>query len=232
MGRDAKDIVLIWVRRQQKYFCKRGWTRGSENCPSGKSVDGKKPFSSLRNASPSFLRNGFAVIAGGARPCARLEGWPQRTDSPPSFETPAEFIIGPRFARTRWQTPPAITAEPLRGDEVRFQNASSDMITTTDQMTAAQSADQIVVVNKRTGRNESKLRVFSRRPGWTLANANAFHVAYSGQPNTALVAFTSTILIKWAPAIPRSRPYPMQPTSRKAGERGAVAAQPWRIGCG
>ena len=36
----------------------------------------------------------------------------------PSFETLAEFIIGPRFARTRWQAPPAITAEPLRGDEV------------------------------------------------------------------------------------------------------------------
>jgi hypothetical protein len=38
----------------------------------------------------------------------------------PSFETLAEFIIGPRFARTRWQAPPAITAEPLRGDEVRI----------------------------------------------------------------------------------------------------------------
>jgi hypothetical protein len=24
---------------------------------------------------------------------------------PPSFETLAEFIIGPRFARTRWQAP-------------------------------------------------------------------------------------------------------------------------------
>jgi hypothetical protein len=38
----------------------------------------------------------------------------------PSFDTLAEFIIGPRFARTRWQAPPAITAEPLRGDEVRI----------------------------------------------------------------------------------------------------------------
>jgi hypothetical protein len=77
-----------------------------------------------------------------------------------------------RFARND-----GIAASPLRGDEVRLQNASSDTIMATSQMTAAQSADQIVVVNKRTGRNESKLRVFARRPGWTLANANAFHVA-------------------------------------------------------
>src|ERR1700754_1641241 len=34
----------------------------------------------------------------------RLEGRP-RVPLPPSFETLAEFIIGPRFARTRWQTP-------------------------------------------------------------------------------------------------------------------------------
>src|ERR1700730_538754 len=116
---------------------------------------------------------------------------------------------------------------------VRFQNASSDTVTATDQMTTAQSADQSVAVKKRTGRNESKLRVFARRPGWTLTNANAFHVAYSGQPNTALVAFTSTILIKWAPAIPRCRPSPMQPTSRKAERtEAAVAARPWLIGCG
>jgi hypothetical protein len=29
----------------------------------------------------------------------------------------SEFIIGPRFARTRWLAPPAITAKPLRRDE-------------------------------------------------------------------------------------------------------------------
>src|ERR1700737_2312452 len=63
-----------------------------------------------------------------------------------------------------------------------FQNASSDTIIATDQMTTAQSADQIVAVKKSTGRNERKARVFARRPGWTLANANAFHAAYSGQP--------------------------------------------------
>src|SRR5260370_41149717 len=56
-------------------------------------------------SSTSSLRNGFAVIAGGARTCARLEGWPRVPVLRPSFETLAEFIIGPRFARTRWQAP-------------------------------------------------------------------------------------------------------------------------------
>jgi hypothetical protein len=27
----------------------------------------------------------------------------EATDGPSSFETPAEFIIGPRYARTRWR---------------------------------------------------------------------------------------------------------------------------------
>ena len=35
----------------------------------------------------------------------RLERLMQHVDSRPSFETLAEFIIGPRFARTRWQAP-------------------------------------------------------------------------------------------------------------------------------
>jgi hypothetical protein len=40
------------------------------------------------NISPtSSPRNGFAVIAGGARPCARLEGWPRVRALRPSFET-------------------------------------------------------------------------------------------------------------------------------------------------
>jgi hypothetical protein len=37
--------------------------------------------------SPSSLRNGFAVVAGGARPCARLEGWQRVPALRPSFET-------------------------------------------------------------------------------------------------------------------------------------------------
>jgi hypothetical protein len=38
-------------------------------------------------------------------PGARLEGWRRVHVLHPSFETLAEFIIGPRFARTRWQAP-------------------------------------------------------------------------------------------------------------------------------
>ena len=53
---------------------------------------------------PASLRNGFAVILrSGRRP--RLEGWPRVRLLHPSFETLAEFSIGPRFARTRWQAP-------------------------------------------------------------------------------------------------------------------------------
>src|SRR6266849_7397676 len=37
-----------------------------------------------RTSSP---RNGFAVIAGGARLCARREGWPRVRALRPSFET-------------------------------------------------------------------------------------------------------------------------------------------------
>src|SRR5260370_31524765 len=52
------------------------------------------------NISPtSSLRNGFAVIAGGARLCARPEGWPRVHALCPSFETLAEPVIGRAFAR-------------------------------------------------------------------------------------------------------------------------------------
>jgi hypothetical protein len=29
------DIEVIWVKRERKYFCKRGWTGKSVICPSG-----------------------------------------------------------------------------------------------------------------------------------------------------------------------------------------------------
>ena len=36
------DLEVIWVRREQKYFCKRGWTshfgKHEVICPSGKKV--------------------------------------------------------------------------------------------------------------------------------------------------------------------------------------------------
>ena len=75
-------------------------------------------------SSTSSLRNGFAVIAGGARTCARLEGWPRVHVLRPSFETLAEFIIGPRFARTRWQAPQD-EVSILRGIILRSREAAS-----------------------------------------------------------------------------------------------------------
>jgi hypothetical protein len=33
----ARVVELIWVNREAKYFCKRGWTRIREGSPSGKS---------------------------------------------------------------------------------------------------------------------------------------------------------------------------------------------------
>ena len=35
-ARDAANKQVIWVRRKQKYFCKRGWTQHRVICPSGK----------------------------------------------------------------------------------------------------------------------------------------------------------------------------------------------------
>src|SRR5229473_7881715 len=34
----ARDIEVIWVRREGKYFCKRGWTGDLQNSLTGKSV--------------------------------------------------------------------------------------------------------------------------------------------------------------------------------------------------
>src|SRR6266566_3456439 len=39
VGQDAMDLEVIWVRREEKYFCKRGWTSNLAKheviCPSG-----------------------------------------------------------------------------------------------------------------------------------------------------------------------------------------------------
>jgi hypothetical protein len=35
----AADIEVIWVRREQEYFCERGWTEDAPNSPSGKSTE-------------------------------------------------------------------------------------------------------------------------------------------------------------------------------------------------
>jgi len=38
-GGTAVDIEVIWVRTEQEYFCKGGWTGGLQNSLSGKSAD-------------------------------------------------------------------------------------------------------------------------------------------------------------------------------------------------
>jgi hypothetical protein len=59
VGRDARDIKVILVKREREYFCKRGWTghlaKHQLICPSGKITRGrtrhrtnKSRFSSLR----------------------------------------------------------------------------------------------------------------------------------------------------------------------------------------
>src|SRR3981189_860704 len=44
-GRDGLDMHLIWVRPEQKYFCKRGWTghfgKNEMICPTG---ENQPPF--------------------------------------------------------------------------------------------------------------------------------------------------------------------------------------------
>jgi hypothetical protein len=39
VGWDGGDMKVIWVRRKQKYFCKRGWTANSLICPSGNQIE-------------------------------------------------------------------------------------------------------------------------------------------------------------------------------------------------
>jgi hypothetical protein len=35
------DILVIWGKREGKYFCRRGWTATSLICPSGTSVNSR-----------------------------------------------------------------------------------------------------------------------------------------------------------------------------------------------
>jgi hypothetical protein len=37
VGRDGGDLEVIWVVREQKYFCERGWTQVALNSLTGKS---------------------------------------------------------------------------------------------------------------------------------------------------------------------------------------------------
>jgi hypothetical protein len=55
-GREtAWDMRLIWVKRETKNFCKRGWTGPSPDSPSGKSPESNdkcQQLSSLRKQGP------------------------------------------------------------------------------------------------------------------------------------------------------------------------------------
>jgi hypothetical protein len=62
----AMDIDLIWLCGEAEYFCKRGWTRGSTNCLSGKSPDGtaSTSYTAERRKPPLSPVNGgkrFAI---------------------------------------------------------------------------------------------------------------------------------------------------------------------------
>jgi hypothetical protein len=59
-----------------------------------KELGGQLDYSSssepVKEMLPSSSRNGFAVVAWSIGGADALEGWPQRMDSRPSFETPRE----------------------------------------------------------------------------------------------------------------------------------------------
>src|SRR5947207_15776942 len=72
----AMDLEVIWVRREQKYFCKRGWTghfgKHEVICPSGRLVDPIEQFHTVCGvgkgracAAPNFFaqRNWWARYA-------------------------------------------------------------------------------------------------------------------------------------------------------------------------
>jgi hypothetical protein len=46
VGRDGSTHEVIWVKREEKYFCKGGWTGNLQNSPSGKSRDGLRDLTS------------------------------------------------------------------------------------------------------------------------------------------------------------------------------------------
>jgi hypothetical protein len=67
----AEDIEVIWVRGEQKYFCKWGWTGEPPNSPSGKShrLADKSSLTPLKN-EPCVL---FVLCCGDSAPgLARL----------------------------------------------------------------------------------------------------------------------------------------------------------------
>jgi hypothetical protein len=53
MGRDNAVIKVIWFFGKPEYFCKKGWTAGLQNGPSGKSVG-----PTIEDRSAKTKRNG------------------------------------------------------------------------------------------------------------------------------------------------------------------------------
>jgi hypothetical protein len=35
VGRDARDVEVIWVKKEPEYFCKEDWTAELLICPAG-----------------------------------------------------------------------------------------------------------------------------------------------------------------------------------------------------
>jgi hypothetical protein len=59
----AVDVKVIWVRREQEYFCERGWTRQSLNSLDGQISGWGVPLNTVFVAPP----NSFLVSSRGCR---------------------------------------------------------------------------------------------------------------------------------------------------------------------
>jgi hypothetical protein len=77
----AGHVQLIWVRRERKYFFKRGWTANSLICPSGKSARQVVPV--FCHAAPPGLAFGPMTGSSGV---SNLRPHPRATASPLSLE--------------------------------------------------------------------------------------------------------------------------------------------------
>src|ERR1700733_4281847 len=72
VGRDGKDVEVICLRSEPKYFCEKGWTGKSLICPSGRRFTGSDDLSTrhhrARPGDPSSSQN-----AGRRRMDARIK---------------------------------------------------------------------------------------------------------------------------------------------------------------
>jgi hypothetical protein len=56
VGRDGSTHEVIWVKREEKYFCKGGWTGNLQNSPSGKSRDGLLDRANMSAFDPGCVK--------------------------------------------------------------------------------------------------------------------------------------------------------------------------------